>query len=442
MNPTVTPTARATVAMRTTTLAAFLLPALALWVPSGYSYGALVLLLGAVCFAPVWLRRRPDKATLGLALLLVGMGCMWFLLSLDTGAARWDKGLKWLLGAVSLLFVVACPPDPRAFTLGLPIGCTGMGVLALWQTLGLGMERATGYTNAIQWGNVALLLACLTAVPLVVFWRAHGRPWRMLMGLAIGLGLAASLLSQSRGGWLALVAVPALWLLLAWRIRPRLLMRMLAGTAGLLLVLALVLGFTPRFQERIGLATTEINGYLQAGMENTSLGYRLAQYKLVAQLIPQKPWLGWGAHGFVAEMQRRVDAGEYVPEIMGFPQVHNDFLDVWVKVGIGGVLLQAALFAWVLAMFWPTRARLGRHGEDSFLWRQVLALRTMGCVVPVAYLVFGMSQPFFNHNSGILVFVFYVAVLWSALLGAERGLWPQRMAGGTRAVARSNGWPG
>lgn len=50
----------------------------------------------------------------------------------------------------------------------------------------------------------------------------------------------------------------------------------------------------------------------------------------------------------------------------------------------------------------------------------MLALRVMGCVVPVAYLVFGMSQPFFNHNSGIMCFVFYVAVLWSALQGVER----------------------
>lgn len=413
-------TARATVPLHLTTLAAFLLPALALWVPSGYSYGALILLLGALVFCPVWLRRKPDGATLGLALLLVGMGCMWFLLSLDVGSARWDKGLKWLLGAVSLLFVVAYPPRLGAFNGGLPVGCIGMGLLALWQTQVLGMERATGYTNAIQWGNLALLLACLTAVPLGIYWRTHRQPWRWVMVGAIALGLAASLLSQSRGGWVALVGVLALWLVLAWRIRPRVFPRLLAGAAGLLLVLTLVVGFTPRFKERIGLATTEISGYLEAGKENTSVGLRLAQYGLVAQLIPQKPWLGWGAHGFVAEMQRRVDAGEYGPEMMHYPQIHNDFLDVWVKVGILGVLLQAVLFAWVFAMFWPTRARLGRYAEDSPQWRDALALRVMGCVVPVAYLFFGMSQPFFNHNSGIMCFVFYVAVLWSALRGVER----------------------
>ena len=62
-------TTRAKIPLHMTTLAAFLLPALALWVPSGYSYSALILLLGALIFSPVWLRRRPDRATLGLAVI-------------------------------------------------------------------------------------------------------------------------------------------------------------------------------------------------------------------------------------------------------------------------------------------------------------------------------------------------------------------------------------
>lgn len=405
---------------RTTTVAAFLLPALALWVPSGYSYAALLLLLGAVCFAPAWLRHKPGAPTLGLALLLLGMGCMAYLMSLDTGVSRWDKALKWFLGALCLLYITASPPPPRAFLAGLPIGCIGMGVLAFWQVWGLGLERATGYTNAIQWGNLALLLACLAAVPLAVFWRQHRWPWRVVMGLAVVLGFAASLLSQSRGGWLAVGAVFPLWLWVVWSLRPHRFGRVLAALALVLAALVLVLGFTPRFKERVGLAAAEISSYVHQGRGDTSVGNRLAQYELVAQMIPLKPWLGWGAQGFVSEMHRRVEAGEYAPEMLFYPEVHNIFLDAWVKVGFGGVVLQAALHAWVLGMFWPTRRRMARHAEDTPAWRAALALRTMGTVVPASYLVFGMSQPFFNHNSGIMCFVFYVAVLWAALQGVER----------------------
>ena len=410
-----------TLAGQTNTVAAFLLPALAMWLPSGYSYAAVLLLLGALCFVPLWLVRKPDRATLGLAVLMAGMGVLAYLLSLEGGANRWDKVLKWWLGVPCLLYVVACPPRPQAFMAGLPWGCIGMGALALWQVEGQGLERATGHSNAIQWGNLALLLACLTAVPLAVFWRQHRWPWRLGMGLAAVMGLAASLLSQSRGGWLALLAVFALWLWLVWRLRPRHFRRLLAVLALVLAALALVLALMPMFRDRVELAATEISGFVHDGREANSLGIRLAQYQLVSQMIPQKPWLGWGAHGFVQEMQRRVDANEYVPLMMSYPEVHNIFLDAWVKVGLGGVLLQVALFAWVLAMFWPSRRRMAHQAQDSPPWRQALALRAMGAVVPVCYFVFGMSQPFFNHNSGIMVYVFYVAVLWAALQGVERG---------------------
>ncbi|HRM48883.1 MAG TPA: O-antigen ligase family protein [Alicycliphilus sp.] len=407
-----------------TTLATFLLAALAIWVPSGYSYGAVLLLAGALFYAPRWLRSRPERRTLWLALLLVCMGCMWFFLSLDRGMGRWDKGIKWLLGVPCLLFIAAFPPRPQAFFWGLPVGCIGMGSLAMWQAWAQGMERPEGYTNAIQWGNLALLLGCMAMVCAAIFWRWRAWWWRAFMAVAVVAGVAASLLSQSRGGWLAVVLIFPALLTQVRQIRPRLFGRLLALSVALLLALVVVLAVTPRFHERIGQAVEEITQYFNAGIAGTSLGVRLDQYRLVAEMIPQKPWLGWGAHGYVDEMTRRVELGEFDKALVFYPQVHNDFLDIWVKVGVFGVLLQAALFAYVLFLFWPTRRRLQQWPESSSTWHDALALRVLGSLIPVAYLMFGMSQPFFNHNSGIMFFVFYVSVLWAALRGVERGIWP------------------
>ncbi|WP_236748481.1 O-antigen ligase family protein [Acidovorax carolinensis] len=243
---------------------------------------------------------------------------------------------------------------------------------------------------------------------------AHGHGTGRGFGLCSVAAVAVTWWLAGRG------AIFPLWLWLAWRLRPQRFGSVLAAIALALVALVLVLAFTPRFKDRVDLAATEISGYVYKGQGNTSLGLRLAQYQLVAQLIPQKPWLGWGAHGFVEEMQRRVNAGEYVPEMMNYREVHNVFLDGWVKIGLGGLLLPVALHAWVLVMFWPSRKRMARHVVDTPAWRDVLALRVMGTVVPVGYLVFGMSQPFFNHNNGVMCFVFYVAVLWAALQGLER----------------------
>ena len=246
------------------------------------------------------------------------------------------------------------------------------------------------------------------------------------MGLAVPAGMAASLLSQSRGGWLALGLVFPVLLLQVRQVRPRLFGRVLVLSLVSVAAVVAVLAFTPRLNARVAVAVTEVGSYLATGDGSTSLGTRLDQYRLAAQLIPQKPWLGWGAHGFVQEMERMVASGQFAQEQVYYPEIHNIFLDAWVKVGLLGVLLQAALFAYVLYLFWPSPWRLRQWPEDSSGWHDALALRTMGSLVPVCYLVFGMSQPFFNHNSGIMFFVFYVAVLWTALRGLERGLGPQQ----------------
>ena len=416
-------------ALKLTSFSAFLLAAQAIWVPSGYSYGAALLLLGALLYAPRWLRQRPEPATLWLAALLAGMGCMSFLLSLDLGVGRWDKGSKWLLGVPCLFFLAAYPPRPRAFIVGVPIGCIGMGALAAWQTWGQGLPRAAGFTNAIQWGNLALLLACMALVCLTVLWRLRSWPWRITMGLAVPAGMAASLLSQSRGGWLALGLVFPVLLLQVRQVRPRLFGRVLVLSLVSVAAVVAVLALTPRLNARVAVAVTEVGNYLATGDGSTSLGNRLDQYRLAAQLIPQKPWLGWGAHGYVQEMERLVVSGQFAQEQVHYPEIHNIFLDAWVKVGLFGVLLQAALLACVLYLFWPSRRRLRQWPDDSADWHDALALRVMGSLVPVCYLVFGMSQPFFNHNSGIMFFVFYVAVLWTALRGLERGLGPRQGVG-------------
>jgi len=124
--------------------------------------------------------------------------------------------------------------------------------------------------------------------------------------------------------------------------------------------------------------------------------------------------------GYVDEMHRRVAAGSYGQSIREYNFIHNDFLDIWVKLGVPGVLLQAALFISLLWLFWPSRRRMALWPADSTPWREALLLRILGSLMPAMYLAFGMSQQFFVHNSGIVFFVFLVVALWTSLHGLER----------------------
>lgn len=409
-----------------TTLAAFLVPALALTVSSGYSYGALLLLLGALAAAPQWATREPDTGAVVLAVLMVGMGLFWFILAYPEGGwNQWDRPMKFFLSAVCLVFVAACPPRPRASFWGLLVGCAGAGAVALWQVGVEGAPRASGFpsgrTNAIQWGNLAVLLGAMLAAHLMAM-RKQLNPWIIAVGaLATAAALNASVLSQSRGGWLALLlALPVgLWLVFRFN------RRRLARVVGAVVAVVLVVGAANHdvLDQRWEVMTSEVQVYQAQRSANTSVGQRLEHWRFAWDLGLERPLIGWTTTGYLKEKDRRVAAGLYQPSIQEYVFVHNEVLDVFVKAGLVGVAWLLALYFWPIYLLWPSKKRVAAFAGQPDDWRaQWLALRVAGLCVPVLYIGFGLTQVFFAHNSGIMGYLFLIMLQWSAVLGMERGV--------------------
>ena len=399
--------------------AAFMVPGLALWLPSGYSYGAALLLLAALVGAPWWWRACQVSRQSGwLVLSIVVMGFVWLLDSSD-GAWRWgalDRPSKYLLALPCLFFLLAYAPNPRWLWTGITLGALGSGGIALYQIGVLHLPRAAGYTNAIQYGNLCVLLAlmCLvllaTRPPGVQTWR------RLVMAVGVVLGLVGSVLSQSRGGWVALALIfPALALVLrpyiGWR-------QFAAGTAALLCALS-VLVFVQRhgLEERLDMAVTEAQQFEQKGDAVSSVGQRLAHWQLAWDMGLARPLLGWGKSGYDAEKQRQVNAGQAHPFLLEFAHVHNEVLDLFAKHGLLGVLALLLFYGVPLALFWPTRARVMVPATNGGMQldRTALALHLVGWTVPVAYIAFGLTQVFFAHNSGNVFYLFMVMLVHSCL---------------------------
>lgn len=95
-----------------------MVPGMALWVRSGYSWGAVVLLLCSLATAWVWLRRPPGRDAWLLLASIVAMGTVWAL-DFDPAQGSWsnlDRPAKYLLALPCLLYVLAYPR-----------GCAGSG---------------------------------------------------------------------------------------------------------------------------------------------------------------------------------------------------------------------------------------------------------------------------------------------------------------------------
>lgn len=404
---------------RCTALAAFLLPALTLALPSGYAYGIVLLALCAGITAPQWLRQpMQSPSARWLLLAFVVMGAVWLYGSdMSKGWSILNKPSRYLLAVLCVPFVFACPPRGRFLLLGIAVGAAAGGLRALFDVHVLGYDRAwiesaTRTSGAIQYGNLSGLFGLMCWVQWMVFldrWRWHQL---LLMAVCALLGLLGSLLSQTRGGWLALALcmLPLSWLL----VRHLWSRRMLAGGAGLL-VLVLLLGWyqAPQLEQRWEQAQSEVSGYVDGGIAKTSVGQRLDHWQLAWRMGLDRPLGGWGEVGYQQEKQRRVEAGLAQPIVLQFGHAHNEWLDMFAKrglLGLGGLLL---FYGIPLALLWPTRARV--LSPDGSIDRQALCLRLVGVLLPLGYLGFGLTQVFLAHYNGLMVFMFMVLLILAAL---------------------------
>ncbi|MDD0811219.1 O-antigen ligase family protein [Curvibacter sp. RS43] len=406
-------------AERASSLAAFALPALSLCLPSGYSWGATLLLFASLLTVRHWWHRPPDWAQLRwLVAALVFMGLDW-LVDAVISQGSWrglDKPLKYFLALPCLFFVLRYPPRPRALWAGLAVGASLSGLVSLYQYLVQGMWRTEGFTNAIQYGNLSLLMAVMCLVG-AMMWPEEPRrlAWRLALGVGMVLGLVASLLSQARGGWLSLLFILPVLVFLVRRYIP--LKRLLLAMAALGLSLVVLVGaLGPTLVHRLELAVDEVRQYETTGHSDNSVGQRLAHWKAAWHMGLQRPLLGWTQAGYEQEKHRMVAAGEAPAAVLVYGHAHNEFLDVFAKRGLLGLFSVLGLYGSVLWLFWPRC--------DQALSPERQGLQLAALMMPLAYLGFGLTQAFLGHNSGTMFYLFMSLLMYGALRQPEPALPP------------------
>lgn len=353
------------------------------------------------------------------------MGLLWSM-SFDHlfSAAGWGYGAKYALAALSLWYLSKTGVRLSAIAWGLACGALGALAIAAYQAGVLKMPRVSGFTNAIQYGGIAMYLGFASvAVASLGRWSK----WQVAaLGLLGACGILASFLSDSRGSWVVTpLLIAAIWLM-AWLNGFKKLASMAAAIMVALGVLVAVPAYN-KLEQRTQEATQEISQYLKDPQKyaTTSVGQRLEQWRLAIHLIEQRPISGWGLAGYPAAKQKMVDQGLAHPSVMEYGHAHNEILDMWVKRGLLGLVLLLLFYAVPAIIFWPTHKRLNKAHEE--MRSKALALRAAATLLPLAYFGFGWTQVFFAHNSGNMFYIFGLAVLWGGIcrLEAHPGTSPQ-----------------
>lgn len=378
----------------------FLFGALVLVAPSGYTYGPVLLLLVAL----VYLFVRPYPQLIAADKYLLAALLAYFLVGAVTNLVHhlpsrsYDNFSRFLFAVPVLLLLLRFPIKPIYLWAGIALGALGAGVVAVMDFYVYGELRAGGYNNPIQFGDIAILFPCLLMAGFS--WaKQHSRSMVIIFVVGIVSGILASLLSGARGGWLVLPFALALFYFVNdFHKNTR---------SAVIFIIAILCAavFAYYFlspdivQIRINYAISDVQQYLQTNNANTSLGARIVLWQASLPLIAEQPLLGWGSVANYVSL-----SGDSTDIFQHFNHFHNDFLDALVKRGLLG---GAALFI----IYVVPAVLFARQLKQCVPSKQPLVYA--GLILVVATFIFGLTQSFFSHSSGIMVYVFMLVILWA-----------------------------
>ena len=402
----------------------FLTPGVAFIHGDGYSFGPALLLIGAILYAVRYRHQGnfwsdlPGMVKL-IVLAMVAYAVVWMTDGLlrGEGIRDMDRPSRFLLAAFSLMVIARARIHAAWLWAGLAAGGMSTGALAIQQKLIEGVDRATGYTQTVQYGNLSMAvgLTCLAGL----IW-AMARPSKRQKTLWIAIMLAGALggvmagfLSGTRGSWLELLVVPLVGLWAAVQLRQT--MKYLVATP---LVIGLLLAGLYSFpetgvKERFDTAVEEIEGYFVDGEKSGSAPTRIEMWKGAWIIFTESPLVGHGEAAALERLKALGDEGRIDKRASRYTQMHNDWFDVLAERGLLGFLILAGVYLLPIAWFFRFTGRRPRSSKavNSRPFLEHLGLGTAGIIFPICVFTAGISQVNFTHNSGAMMYSFIVAVL-------------------------------
>lgn len=388
------------------------LPVLALLVNSGASAPLALLAIAGTVMLVLHGRPRlsPDERLLVGVLAIFVASILVALIA--SGATRdavrmLDVLLLRPLFAIPLLFLlVTTRPPEGALWFGVTLGAIAAGINGIYEVLIAGTTtRAGGATNPIIYGNLALAMGFMSLAGLSYF-KALGHRYLLLPILGISLGICASLLSGTRGGWLAL---PILLLVLSLGLlgTTRRLPAIAAATSiAILIAIGALWATSSDVSERIDRAHSEFRLYIEdpAQHGNTSVGVRLELWRAAFDMFKEQPLLGGGlGESYNAFLQERIEAGDYHEHAAQYKHAHNEVLMTLATRGVAGTL---ALLALWLIPGWIFLRALRADNPSS-----VRRLGLTGLLLVTGYLVFGLTEAIMHRGPPLTFFCFFAALL-------------------------------
>ncbi|MCS0630684.1 O-antigen ligase family protein [Telluria mixta] len=392
---------------------AFLLPFLSLVTSFGVNLASFLFLASALIFfkpsRDALVRHWPQVRWVVLAFLLHFLFVLACALLRGERLSVQEKPLRMLLSVSALVLVVAVRAPRRALWWGASAGAVAALPFIAWQRLVLHIERPGGFINSITFGDLAMLLGLLSLAGAIDM--RDRRRDVLLAGAGALAGLAASVLTGTRGGWASLVLAALVLGRHAGRIDGRRARALLA--AGVAVLAAA--WFTPALgvQERFAEGVHEARAWYEGGTVWTNVGTRLELWKGAAMLIREHPVLGMSFDACRLRLAEYAQAGRLDPMVLELPHLHNDGLQALATGGVIGFVI------WAATLYAPLRFFLRRLAQDTEQRGPQFAVALGGVFVVLGYVGFGLTEVIFWSMKGSLFYALMVFLLMGFCLNAK-----------------------
>lgn len=305
----------------------------------------------------------------------------------------------WLSIPVFFLYVRMAPNVLSSIQIALPIAAISGFVMANNNEIRSGIDTL----DLIHFGDFELILGVMSLISIHWFGR-DGVPLLLLKTGGFITGIAASIASGTRGGWLA---IPIFLLLYLYFKKSKLSISTL-GIALLALGLSAtaLLYSSSTFNQRIGEMIVDLKEISNIDVYSSG-GMRWQIYKAAAEVFLHQPAVGVGSKGLVLELKRMNENGSIsaLAAEVGGAEVHNELLAAAAKYGIVGLVSIISIYAVPFSMFMRATRKENR---------QIRKAGELGVMFVIGFVIFGLTANILNLTMATAFYSVTVAVLLAA----------------------------
>ncbi len=325
----------------------------------------------------------------------------------------YEAYIPFLLAPFMMHGVLTARLQAGVLWLGAATAALLAGALASYQSLVLDVGRAKGAMNhPIIFGDLSVVLASIALFGVLYSQQAKSSLYlRAYLLLGALMGVWASLLSGTKGGWLSIVMVMFVF---AWRLTAD--KALMWRALGLLCIVALIIKGVLLAPEALvwgrleGVWGSAKHWFDTGEVTDWSVSIRLELWSYAWELFSQKPLLGWSGGEALAKLAEHLKPFNVPVGIA--PVFENDLLHFAAVAGSVGVLSVLGLYVGVFFGFWQFKKQVQEAQTSAFV--------LLGMLLVVMLFEFGLTVNALGRNAFRYSFCTLSVMLLSLVIMSER----------------------